>query len=93
MNDQIVLSMILCVLGLLAHIASKWADYRKESAKVRLMTYLVDVAPARTALSVFSALAALGVLYGMEWLNPAAGALVGWTANSALDNINSKVNQ
>jgi len=91
MNEQIALSIVLCVVGLLAHVSSKWADYRQAHEKVALRTYLFHVAPARTALSVFSAIATIGVLYSMGWLNPGAGAMTGWFANSALDNLNSRL--
>lgn len=91
MNDQVILSCLLCLGGLAGHLMAKWGEHRELDPRCGLGTYVRSVAPAKTALAVISAATVVAALYGMEWLNPGAGLATGWAANSAMDNFKKRL--
>ena len=91
MNDQVLLSCALCIGGLAGHIVAKWAEHREADPECGIIEYLSRVAPAKTVLAILGAITVLGALFGMDWLNPGAGLMTGWGANSAVDNFNKRL--
>lgn len=91
MNDQVILSCLLCLGGLLGHVMAKWGEHREADPHCTLVNYFHRVAPAKTMLAAISAVTVIGALYGMGWLNPGAGLATGWAANSAIKNFSQRV--
>ncbi len=91
MNDQIILSFVLCAIGWLGHVMTKFVEHRQDADPRCALTYYIRiVAPGQVALSLLMSLGAVLTLYGMGWLNPAAGLTTGLSANSIVDNIKKR---
>ena len=88
------LNIFICALGLLLHLAMKWADARKVAAAANsvpptLADYLAKV-PAQSAVAVIAAAAAFAVVSTMEWINPGMAFACGYMGNSISENIGNK---
>ena len=88
-----ILSSCLGLIGFFGHVVSKWAEYRTNmSSEIGLLMYVRKIAPARSLLAFTLTVAGVGMLLGMEWLNPVAGFTAGWSSNSLIDNVTKRAN-
>lgn len=83
-----IIDVVICVLGLLLHLAMKWAEAR-EITPLSIGQYVADK-PAQTSVAVISAAATWLVCWQLEWLNPGMSFACGYVGHSIAENIANK---
>jgi len=89
---QLILFFIVALLGHVAHILTKLARLEKAKEKFSIKTW-IQKNLLSTILGVVTTLLSIFILGGMEQLNYATAALVGYVGDSFIKNAAARFNQ
>jgi predicted transporter len=80
----------LALGGLALHMVMKWAEHRRDVARISLKAFALDEYPAQTAVAVVGAVLAFVGMLALGWMNPGMAIACGYMGNSVAENLANK---